>query len=150
MYTINLGGKNTSCKLFIHHSQVFFKIGVLTNCEMFTGKHLCWSLLLMNLQATLLKETPTQVFSHEYCENSKNSFFLRNNSCCFCTLGSAENIVSRNGKKHYDVTFSYNYVGSSTQADHVSWRLQYSHVFFILLSCFSCGKFEKTLVTCNI
>ena len=35
---------------------MFFKIGVLKNIALFAGKHLCWSLLLIKLQAaTLLK-----------------------------------------------------------------------------------------------
>ena len=29
--------------------QIFFKIGVLKNFEIFTGKHLCWSLFLVKL-----------------------------------------------------------------------------------------------------
>ena len=31
-------------------SQMFFKIGVLKNCAIFTGKHLSWSLSLIKLQ----------------------------------------------------------------------------------------------------
>ena len=61
-----------------------------------------------------------------------------------------ENIVRRNGKKHSHVKFSHNYLRSPTQADHILWRPQYWHVFFILLSCFSGGKFEKTLVNSNV
>ena len=61
-------------------SQMFFKIGVLKNFSIFTGKHLCWSLLLNKWQtfksAALLKETPTQLFSCEYCEIFKNTFFI--------------------------------------------------------------------------
>ena len=30
---------------------VFFKVGVHENSAVFTGKHLCWSLLLIKLQA---------------------------------------------------------------------------------------------------
>ena len=33
------------------HSQMFFKIDVLKNVAIFTGKDLCWSLLLIELQA---------------------------------------------------------------------------------------------------
>ena len=40
----------------------------------FTAKHLCWSLFLIKLQA-LLEKTPTQVFSYEYCEIFKNTYF---------------------------------------------------------------------------
>ena len=54
--------------LFIHvgkrlksRSQRFFKIGVLKNFAIFTGKHLCWRLFLIKLQywrlAFLLKKT---------------------------------------------------------------------------------------------
>ena len=32
-------------------SQMFFKIDVLINLTNFTGKHLCWSLFLIKLQA---------------------------------------------------------------------------------------------------
>ena len=80
------------------------------------------------------------------------AFFLQNTSgSCFCTLGTTvlENIVKRNGRKYSHDKFSYNYLGSPTQADHILQRPQYSHVFFILLSCFSCRKFEKTLVAYN-
>ena len=61
-----------------------------------------------------------------------------------------ENIVIRNGKKYGYNTVSYDYLACSTQVDHSSIRSQYSYVFFILLSFFSCEKFEKTFVTCNV
>ena len=51
-----------------------------------------------------------------------------------------------NGKKQGHNKISYNYLRSPTQVDHNSRRSQYWHMFFILFSCFSCGKFEKTLV----
>ena len=51
-------------------SQLFFKIGVLKNFAIFTGKHMCWSIFL-------IIETPTQVFSRQYCKNFKSSFFYR-------------------------------------------------------------------------
>ena len=49
------------------------------NFAIFTGNHLCWILFLIRLQswrtATLLKKTSKQVFSCEYCEISKNTYF---------------------------------------------------------------------------
>ena len=33
------------------HSQMFFKIGVLKKFVNYTGKHLCWSLCLIKLEA---------------------------------------------------------------------------------------------------
>ena len=43
----------------------FFKLSFLKNLQHFTGKHLCWSLLLIKLwalrTATLLKKTPAPV-----------------------------------------------------------------------------------------
>ena len=46
-------------------SEVFCKIGVLKNFANFTGKHLCWSLLLIKL------------FSCEFFELFKSIFFYR-------------------------------------------------------------------------
>ena len=58
--------------------QTFFKKDVLKNFVNFTRKHLCWSRFLIKLAwrpATLLKKTPTQVFSYEICKILKNTFF---------------------------------------------------------------------------
>ena len=48
---------------------MFCKKGVLRNFTKFTGKHLC--------QCLFFKETLAQVFSCEFCEISKNTFFYR-------------------------------------------------------------------------
>ena len=47
-------------------SQIFFKIGILKNCIIFTEKSLCWSLYLIKLQVsrTLLKDTPSFIKRH--------------------------------------------------------------------------------------
>ena len=39
-------------------SQMFFKIGVRKTFENFSGKHLCWRLLLIKLQAFIFYRTP--------------------------------------------------------------------------------------------
>ena len=58
---------------------LFCKKGVLRNFANFIGKHLCWSLFLMELQAwrpaTLLNRDPTLVFSRGICEIFKNIYF---------------------------------------------------------------------------
>ena len=45
----------------------------------FTRKHLCWSLFLIKLQAlkgcNFIKNSPTQMFSYEYCEIFNNTYF---------------------------------------------------------------------------
>ena len=50
-------------------SKVFSDKSVLKNFAKFTRKHLCWSLKKKN--------TPTQVFSCEFCEIFKNTSFYR-------------------------------------------------------------------------
>ena len=50
---------------------MFCKKGALRNFAKFTGKHLYQGLFLIK------KETQTQVFSCEFCEISKNTFFLK-------------------------------------------------------------------------
>ena len=50
--------------------EVFYKRSCSQKFAIFTGKHLCWSLFLIRE-----KETPTLVFSWEYCEIFKNTYF---------------------------------------------------------------------------
>ena len=62
------------------HSQFFFEISVSKNFLILTGKHRCWSLLLVKLQACrcclcfCLILRYSQLFSCEYCKIFKNSF----------------------------------------------------------------------------
>ena len=63
-------------------TQMFFKVGVLKRFANFTGKHLCWSLFLKNLQAKGLqlhkkRKTPTEVLSCEVCEIFDSTFSYR-------------------------------------------------------------------------
>ena len=53
------------------HRRRSIKKAVLKCFAIFTGKHLCWSLLVIKLQ----RLTPAQVFPCEYCENFKNTYF---------------------------------------------------------------------------
>ena len=59
------------------HRRCSVKRGVSENFTIFTGKQLCCSLFLIKLQilrpATLLTETPKQLFSCEYCEILRTS-----------------------------------------------------------------------------
>ena len=64
------------------HRRSSVRKGVLRNFAKLTGKHLCQSLFFNKVAglrpATLLKkETLAQVFSCEFCEISKNTFFQR-------------------------------------------------------------------------
>ena len=77
---------------------------------------------------------------HSCWKSTHHVSWLRN--CC--------DIVVRNGKKDSHNKVSYDYLRSPIQAYPNSWRSQYSHVFFILFSPFSWGKFEKTFVTSNV
>ena len=59
--------------------------GVLINFTKFTGKHLCQSLFfnkVAGLRPAFLfkKETLEQVFSCQFCEISKNTFFIEHPS----------------------------------------------------------------------
>ena len=54
--------------------EVFCKNGVLKNLAIISGKHLCWS-LFAGLQVCNFIETPTLMFSCEYWEFFKNTYF---------------------------------------------------------------------------
>ena len=61
--------------------EVFCEKGVLRNFGEFTGKHLCHSLFFNKVAGSacnfIKKETLAQVFSCEFCEIPKNTFFYR-------------------------------------------------------------------------
>ena len=74
----------TSVTVRSSHQRRSIEIGVRKNFTKFTGKHLCMSLFfnkVAGLRPSGLQiyynETPTQVFSCEYCQIFKNSFFNR-------------------------------------------------------------------------
>ena len=75
---------------------MFYKKVVLKTLAIFTGKHLCWILVLVKLESILLKKAQTQVFSFEYGESFKNTYFqiFKNiyftsaNSCFYKSLKS--------------------------------------------------------------
>ena len=81
--------------LFIHAakrsnslSQLFFKTGVLKNFTIFIG-NVCVGAFFTGLKARILikKETPTQVFSCEYCKIFNGTVFLWNTcSSCFSKI----------------------------------------------------------------
>ena len=60
---------------------MFCEKGVLRNFAKFTGKHLCQSLSFNKVAGVasnfIKKETLAHVFSCEFCEISKNTFFYR-------------------------------------------------------------------------
>ena len=55
-------------------SQMFFKIGALKNFAIFTGKHLCWSLFLIKLQAF-------RCFPMNIAKFLRAAFFIENFHC---------------------------------------------------------------------
>ena len=80
-----------------NHSQNSFKIGVLKNFAIFTGKHLCWSLFLIKVQtfrpATLLKRgCNTDVFLGILRNFSKQPFYrtppIPASKCAHCVHGT--------------------------------------------------------------
>ena len=83
-------------------SQMFFKTGVHKYFANFTGKHLRWSLPLESCRPEG-KESQTQMFSCEICENFRSNFFLQNTSGgCFCRA------VERNSVRWmYSITCSF-------------------------------------------
>ena len=59
------------------HPELFCKKGVLRNFAKFTGKHLCQSLFFDKRVSLLKKRLWHRVFSSEFCEISKNTFFKK-------------------------------------------------------------------------
>ena len=55
--------------------EVLYENGALENFAEFTGKHLCRSLFYNASCNFIKKDTPAKVFSREFCEIFKNTFF---------------------------------------------------------------------------
>ena len=70
------------------------KKGALINFTKFTGKYLCQRVFLNKVAGlrceTLFKDSLTQMFSCEFCEISKNTFFIEHlrttASVCSCSF----------------------------------------------------------------
>ena len=60
----------------ISRPELFCKNDVLKNLTKFTGKHLCQS-VFFNKFASLRPVTLAQVFSCEFCDIFKNTFFIK-------------------------------------------------------------------------
>ena len=60
---------------------VFFKKGIHKNFAKSTGKHQCRIVFFNKITASasnlIKKESPAQVFSYEFCEIVRNSFFIK-------------------------------------------------------------------------
>ena len=57
------------------HRRCYVRKGVLRNFAKFTGKNLCQSLFFNKVPGFIKRETLAQVFSCQFCEISKNTFF---------------------------------------------------------------------------
>ena len=58
-------------------SHWFFRIGVLKNFAILTGKHLCWSLFFNKVAGLLLKRDFNRGVLWEHCKIFKKTFFYR-------------------------------------------------------------------------
>ena len=85
-------------------SQMFFKIGVLKDFALFTGKQLCWSLFLTNFQAwrpaTLLKrDSSIGIFSFFYITPPVVASVRSSHPEMFCKKGVLKNLAKFTGKQ---------------------------------------------------
>ena len=68
---------------------MFFKIGFFKNVALFPEKHLCWILFLISCRSA-----PKQVFSCEYCEIFKKSFFTEHLlPDCYCLTSTQYSVM---------------------------------------------------------
>ena len=84
---------------------MFFKVGVLKNFGNFAKEHLCWNLFLKKLQAwrpsTLVKETPTKVFSCKISINFKNTLKNASTSCFWIQKKSSRDVLYKSNCENH-------------------------------------------------
>ena len=78
-YILKIVAQTTGLQFRSSRPEVFCKEGVLRNFSKFTGKHLCQSLFFNKVAGQacdfIKKETLAKLFSCEFCEVSKSTFF---------------------------------------------------------------------------
>ena len=122
---------------------MFFKIGVLKNFANFTGKHLCWSVFLINLEAF------SQLFSCKICKIFKNTFFTKHlrwlllSIFCWLTRIHCEPWINRECFQNFQTSSSSEFRGLMLYA-------RISAQFFSEVCC-GCLAFPKArlLLTCS-
>ena len=96
-------------------SQMFLRIGVLTNFTIFTGKHLFNKISGLK-ESNFIKKRLIQYrcFPVNIAKFQWTDFFTEYSGGCFCTSATTvlENRAGRDGKKRSHDKFSYNYLGS--------------------------------------
>ena len=119
-------------------AEVFCKKGVLGNFTKFTGKHLYQSLLFNKVTglwpATLLEKTLSHVFSCEFCEISKNTFFYRTPLVAVSGIFFIQNIMESSSN------------GTACQESYISNQDTLTSLKLIQ----STSSFDKTWKQCSI
>ena len=91
---ISVMGVISTTSIKSRRSQMFFKIGVLKNFAIFTGKDMCKSLFLIKLKAcNFIKKRLQQVFCRTFLNLFLRTPILKSISIrCFCNKGNECNI----------------------------------------------------------
>ena len=91
---ISVMGVISTTSIKSSRSQMFFKIGVLKNFAIFTGKHMCKSLFLIKLKAcNFIKKRLQQVFCRTFLNLFLRTPILKSISIgCFCNKSNECNI----------------------------------------------------------
>ena len=103
------------------HRRYFIEKSVLKNFATFTGKHLCWSL---SFNKGLKKETPTQLFSCEYCKMIKSTYFEEHLQTDASVLPSKYNRAESPLLYEFNVNFLELYRTISELKDTVKFQIQ--------------------------
>ena len=116
-------------------SQMFFKVGVLKNFANFTGKHLCWSLFLIKLQAWRHGTQPTQLFPMKFAKFFW-TFFYRTSAVA----------ASGNWKTFHCLSIFYYHHDLAKCSVYLPFIAQYSNIllssFFTSSRCCSLYKLK--------
>ena len=123
-------------------SQMFFEIVALKIFASFTGKHLCWSLLLIKLQplspATLLRrDSNTGVFLRKIWSFSENLFFYRTPLVAAFETNCLYMLWKSIGWFLYDTSFYWKGFPNSVWKDTLmkTYKIRYLNCTDIFLFC---------------
>ena len=110
---------------------VLFKKAVLKTFANFTGKHLCWSLILIDLQH-YEKDTPMQVFSSDFCEIFNKTYFEE------LLQTTASGILFTSFTRFINVC--YRFKPNCATANYINYFAHYQSLFYaVITDTWPCG-----------
>ena len=122
------GPWKTKTRLRCSRSQMFFKLGVLKNFVIFTGKYLCRSLFLIKLTPKTPKRLQHRCFLVNYAKFLRAPFLQNTSGGCFCCFEKFVNFLGKHQRRRLN---AFVFLGNTTEYNKMFMSYQNWLIFWI-------------------